>query len=106
MCGDSGGPGCRLPNGKCASWAQADYCRVHPEAAESVTPELKRGKVNPFVQRPLLAIPAASNGILVQLGPANMATLDSWIAGHPDPKPSRPEATRRLIKQALAASGD
>jgi hypothetical protein len=26
------------------------------------------------------------NGILVQLDPANMATLDRWIAGHPDPK--------------------
>jgi len=25
-CGERGGPGCRLSNGKCASWAQASKC--------------------------------------------------------------------------------
>lgn len=27
--------------------------------------------------------------------------LDKWIEEQPDPKPSRPEAIRRLIKKAL-----
>jgi hypothetical protein len=30
-----------------------------------------------------------------------MDLLDSWIAALPDPKPSRQEAARRLIAQAL-----
>jgi hypothetical protein len=27
--------------------------------------------------------------------------LDKWIGEQPDPKPSRPEAIRRLVKKAL-----
>ena len=27
--------------------------------------------------------------------------MDAWIAAQPDPKPSRPEAIRRLVDQAL-----
>jgi hypothetical protein len=30
--------------------------------------------------------------------------LDAWIAAQPDPKPSRPEAIRRLVEAALAAA--
>jgi len=29
------------------------------------------------------------------------AALDRWIAAQPDPKPSRPEAVRRLLTAAL-----
>jgi hypothetical protein len=29
------------------------------------------------------------------------AELDAWIADQPDPKPSKPEAIRRLIEVAL-----
>jgi metal-responsive CopG/Arc/MetJ family transcriptional regulator len=29
--------------------------------------------------------------------------LDAWIARQPEPKPSRPEAIRRLIEKALAS---
>jgi hypothetical protein len=28
--------------------------------------------------------------------------IDAWIAAQPDPKPSRPEAIRRLLEKALA----
>jgi hypothetical protein len=30
-----------------------------------------------------------------------LASLDTWIAAQPDPKPSRPEAIRRLVEKAL-----
>jgi len=35
--------------------------------------------------------------------PAELRALDAWIAGRPAPKPSRPEAVRRLVEQALKA---
>jgi hypothetical protein len=35
--------------------------------------------------------------------PAELRALDAWIAGQPAPKPSRPEAVRRLVEQALKA---
>src|SRR4029079_8702184 len=42
--------------------------------------------------------------IHVTLLPLSLAALDTWIEQQSDPKPSRPEAIRRLIEQALAAS--
>jgi len=33
--------------------------------------------------------------------PTELRVLDAWIAGQPAPKPSRPEAVRRLVEQAL-----
>jgi hypothetical protein len=38
--------------------------------------------------------------LFVRLQPPALALLDAWIAGQDD-KPSRPEAIRRLIEQAL-----
>ncbi|HVL71467.1 MAG TPA: hypothetical protein VM434_06225 [Beijerinckiaceae bacterium] len=35
--------------------------------------------------------------VTVRLGPDELARLDAWIAQQPEPKPSRPEAIRRLI---------
>jgi len=32
--------------------------------------------------------------------------IDDWIARQPDPKPSRPEAVRRLVEKALAKKAD
>lgn len=40
--------------------------------------------------------------ILVRLMPMQVAPLDAWIEAQPDPKPSRPEAIRRLLQQVLA----
>ena len=33
-----------------------------------------------------------------------LAELDVWIAQQPDPKPSRPEAIRRLVQLGIQAS--
>lgn len=33
--------------------------------------------------------------------PELTARLDAWIAGQPEPQPSRSEAIRRLLEQAL-----
>jgi hypothetical protein len=35
------------------------------------------------------------------MAPENLARLDAWIASQPEPKPSRPEAVRRLVDKAL-----
>jgi hypothetical protein len=39
----------------------------------------------------------------VRLPPPELAALDEWIAKHAEPRPSRPEALRRLAKYALTA---
>jgi hypothetical protein len=36
------------------------------------------------------------------LDPVELGSLEVWIADQPDPKPSREEAARRLIAEALA----
>jgi hypothetical protein len=38
----------------------------------------------------------------VRLYPEMQAELDAWIAAQPDPKPSQPEAIRRLMEVALS----
>ena len=37
----------------------------------------------------------------VSLPPDALTPLDAWIAAHPEPRPSRPEAIRRLLAEAL-----
>jgi hypothetical protein len=39
--------------------------------------------------------------VMVRIQPAQLAALDAWIARRPDPKPSRPEAIRRLLDAQL-----
>jgi hypothetical protein len=39
--------------------------------------------------------------LMVRVPPEELARLDAWIASQPDPKPSRPEAIRRLVEKAL-----
>jgi hypothetical protein len=39
----------------------------------------------------------------VRFLPPALDTIDSWIEAQPDPKPSRPEAIRRLVEKALAS---
>ena len=36
--------------------------------------------------------------------PAELREIDGWIKARPKPKPTRPQAIRRLVKQALAAA--
>ena len=40
----------------------------------------------------------------LRLYPDLEADLDAWIARQPDPKPSKPEAIRRLLKMAINAN--
>jgi hypothetical protein len=40
--------------------------------------------------------------IAVSLDPIELGALEVWIADQPDPKPTREEAARRLIAEALA----
>jgi hypothetical protein len=40
----------------------------------------------------------------VRLAPDQLAELDKWIAAQPDPKPSRPEAIRVLLRERLKGS--
>lgn len=44
--------------------------------------------------------------MLVRLHPPDIARLDAWIAEQPEPRPSRPEAMRRLVAEALAKPKD
>jgi hypothetical protein len=37
----------------------------------------------------------------VRLYPDIEAALDAWIARQPDPKPSKPEAIRRILREAF-----
>ena len=45
--------------------------------------------------------PVNAAPVTVRIPPAQLAILDSWIAAQPTPKPSRPEAIRRLLTAAL-----
>jgi hypothetical protein len=50
--------------------------------------------------------PATGRGrtIGVRVHPDLEADLDAWIAAQPEPKPSKPEAIRLLVRAALPAS--
>jgi hypothetical protein len=47
--------------------------------------------------------PATGKGepVLVRMQPAQLKALDAWILAKAAPRPSRPEAIRDLLKQAL-----
>jgi hypothetical protein len=55
----------------------------------------KRGRGRPSTGGQML-------GTMVRMPPDRIAELDAWRAAQPDPKPSRPEAIRRLLAKALA----
>jgi hypothetical protein len=38
---------------------------------------------------------------MVRMPPEEMQDVDQWIEKRPEPKPSRPEAIRRLVEIAL-----
>ena len=46
--------------------------------------------------------PATGRGDLVgvRIQPEQLAALDAWCAAQPDPKPSRPEAIRKILDRA------
>ena len=43
--------------------------------------------------------------LTVRMPPAQLEALDTWIAKHPDPKPSRPEAIRKILAEYLPGGG-
>jgi hypothetical protein len=49
--------------------------------------------------------PATGQGVpvMVRVQPDQLERLDTWIGAQPDPKPSRPEALRRLADLGLAS---
>jgi hypothetical protein len=40
--------------------------------------------------------------VTVRIPPDQLAALDAWIARHPDPKPSRPEAIRIMLRDRIS----
>jgi hypothetical protein len=54
------------------------------------------------LRRDHLPASPATASIVVPLDATDIGALDAWIADQPAPKPSREEAARRLLKQALA----
>ncbi len=56
----------------------------------------KRGRGRPRVN---------PTSIHLTMGPEQLQALDRWIARHPEPKPSRPEAVRQIVAAHLTESG-
>ena len=44
-------------------------------------------------------------GVMVRMPSSDLAALDAFVADHPEPKPSRPEAVRRALADHLRAKG-
>jgi hypothetical protein len=53
------------------------------------------------VKREHLAAPPVGTSLVISLDAIEMGALDLWIADQPDPKPTRHEAARKLINEAL-----
>jgi hypothetical protein len=60
------------------------------------------------LEKKKLGRPAIGKGLQfnAMLRPEMAAAIDAWIAAHPEPRPSRPEAIRRLLAEALGKSAD
>ena len=70
--------------------------------ATNLFPRLvRRGPTVVTMQRDCLPRASAETPILVLLDLIELGALDLWIEDRPDPKPSREEAARRVISEAL-----
>lgn len=47
-----------------------------------------------------------NRAVQVRLAPTQVKQLDKWIARQPDPKPTREEALRAILRTALRAAAD
>lgn len=45
--------------------------------------------------------PTGGVGLMVRVQPDLLAQLDAWISEQSEPRPSRPEAVRRLLRERL-----
>lgn len=43
--------------------------------------------------------------VTVRLQPDQLSALDGWIAEQPEPRPTRPEAVRAILRERLGANG-
>jgi hypothetical protein len=66
--------------------------------------QIKRGDAIAGTEKRKRGRPKTGIGpnIGLRLYPELDAALDAWIAKQPDPKPSRPEAIRRILREALS----
>jgi hypothetical protein len=53
------------------------------------------------VKRDYLSDPPDNTSVVLSLDAIELGALDLWIDDHPDPKPTRQEAARMLINEAL-----
>jgi hypothetical protein len=58
------------------------------------------------VRKPRGRPPAETEALTLRIHKASLAKLDAWIAAQPEPRPTRPEAIRRILSQALGKSPD
>jgi len=56
----------------------------------------------PQKRKPGPAAMGKATSINVRLEPNELTGLDAWIAAHSEPRPTRPEAIRRILAEALA----
>ena len=49
---------------------------------------------------------ADTEALTVRVHKMTLTKLDAWIAAQPEPRPSRPEAIRRLLAEALGKTTD
>jgi hypothetical protein len=45
---------------------------------------------------------SSTDRVILEMPPDELKSIDAWIKTQPAPRPSRPEAIRRLVKEALA----
>ena len=60
--------------------------------AKAISGARKRGRGRP---------PVGAKPVNVRFPPTEMKALDVWIKAHPAPRPTRPEAIRRLVEYAI-----
>ena len=47
---------------------------------------------------------SSAERVILEMPPGELKSIDAWIKTQPAPRPSRPDAIRRLVEQALAGT--
>jgi len=63
---------------------------------------MKASMVSPQNRKPGPSPAGKATSIGVRLEPNELTGLDAWIAAQSEPRPTRPEAIRRVLAEALA----
>jgi len=64
---------------------------------------MKKSTVSDIRKKRIGRPPVNAIAVLVRVPPAEIEPIDAWIKEQPKPKPSRPEAIRRLVELGLKA---